>query len=136
MATSRAAIQQGQGAAIRFNQSALRELFESELGPVAKELERRAIRIESAAKRFCPVDTGRLRASISHRLGRDAQGLYEQIGTNVAYAMAIEFGSGSRRGSGPVDEFEGGGSHAQPFLRPALFASRLGTTRPDFKALG
>ena len=42
---------------------------------------------EMYAKEDCPVDTGRLRASISHATSEKTA----YIGTNVEYAPAIEF---------------------------------------------
>ena len=40
------------------------------------------------------VDTGRLRASITHRGVRDDEGVYAQeVGTNVEYAADVEFGT-------------------------------------------
>lgn len=95
---------------LRLNPGALDELLRGESGPIAKDLERRAIRVESAAKRLCPVDTGRLRASITHALDRDGDGLYAIVGSDVEYAPHVELGT-SR-------------ATAQPFLRPALQAAR------------
>ena len=44
---------------------------------------------ETYAKQLCPVDTGRLRNSITHKQeGTDT----EVIGTNVEYAPYVEFG--------------------------------------------
>ena len=86
----------------------MRELFESTRGPMAKDLLRRSTRIERTAKRLAPVDTGRLRASVTHALEEDVRGLVGVIGTDVEYAPYVELGT-SRAG-------------AQPFLRPALAA--------------
>lgn len=94
---------------IVFFPGALAELLASKDGPVAKDLERRAVKVETQAKRLCPVDTGRLRSSITHRLERDSQGLVEMIGTDVDYAAAQEFGTSTQRGT--------------PYLRPALSAA-------------
>ena len=59
-------------------------------------------RAESYAKQLCPVDTGRLRNSITHaQLTEDT----EVIGTNVEYAPYVELGTSRQR--------------AQPYLRPA-----------------
>lgn len=56
---------------------------------------------ESYAKALCPVDTGRLRNSISHmQYGKD-----EYIGSNVEYAPYVELGTHKMK--------------ARPFLRPA-----------------
>jgi len=68
---------------------------------------KRAIRAERAAKRLCPVDTGRLRASITWRIDRDAKGLLALIGTTVHYAAYVEFGTWRM--------------HGRPFLRPAIW---------------
>lgn len=95
--------------ATRLDHAAVAQLFTSPTGPVALELARRAVRVERLAKRLCPVDTGRLRTSITWRLARDARGLLAIIGTNVEYAPFVEFGTRFAR--------------SQPFLRPALSAA-------------
>lgn len=95
---------------IVFDEAALRQLFESENGPVGKELARRTIRVESRAKHLAPVDTGRLRSSITHEMGTEGGDLVGRVGTNVEYARHQELGT-SRMA-------------AQPFLRPALDAAR------------
>lgn len=92
-----------------FDQAALNRLLEDPSGEVGRELARRTVKVDRAAKERCPVDTGRLRSSITWRLGRDSQGLLGIVGTNVEYAPYVEFGT-SRTG-------------AQPFLRPALQAA-------------
>lgn len=106
--------------AFRFEQVGLRELIQ---GPVMKDLIRRAIRVESAAKlsmgQEAPpstpgkppaVVTGRLRASITWRPGLDALSPYVDIGSAVLYAPYVELGT-SRMA-------------ARPYLRPALEAAR------------
>lgn len=93
-------------ARVIIDHASLDALFSSADGPVGRELARRAIKVEAAAKRICPVDTGRLRASITHRLEHDAEGLLAIIGTDVEYAAYVEFGTSHMR--------------AQPYLRPAL----------------
>lgn len=70
------------------------------------DLMRLGLRTQNAARRLCPVDTGRLRASIQAVKGKDGKGVYVDIGTNVEYAIPVEFGT---------DRMD-----AQPFLRPAL----------------
>ena len=96
-----------------YNEVALRELLAGPSGGVAKDLARRAVAVESQAKinasgRPGPnVDTGRLRSSISWRLGEDAQGLYADIGTGVPYGRYLELGL-TRNGA------------RYPFLEPAL----------------
>lgn len=95
-----------------FDEAGMRELFDSPTGDVAKALTRTTVRVEATAKRLCPVDTGRLRASVTHALSRDAQGLLGVVGTDVEYAPYVELGT-TRMG-------------AQPFLRPALGSVLIG----------
>lgn len=89
----------------------------------ARDLAQRAIRVETAAKLNAShsppsvtgsgpaVRTGRLRSSITWRLGEDAEGLYAEIGTSVEYASFVEYGTDR---AGP-----------RPFLVPALAAARF-----------
>lgn len=78
------------------------DLFKSgKDGAIARALEVIGLVAEGYAKRLCPVDTGRLRNSISHT--RDEDSTY--IGTNVEYAPYIEFGTSRRK--------------PQPYLKPA-----------------
>lgn len=83
------------------------------LVPKVREGTRRAVGItllliETDAKLFCPVDTGRLRSSIHAE--PDSNGLGGTVGTNVEYAETIEFGSRTHR--------------AQPYLFPAFEKNR------------
>lgn len=57
---------------------------------------------ESYAKAACPVDTGRLRNSITHQ--QESENV-EVIGSNVSYASFVELGTSKMS--------------ARPFLRPA-----------------
>lgn len=96
-------------ATVKLDHGAIERLFASESGPVGKALARAAVKVESAAIRLCPVDTGRLRSSISHELAQDGKGLLALVGTNVEYAIYVELGTRFSR--------------AQPYLRPALKAA-------------
>jgi HK97 gp10 family phage protein len=91
---------------LRWDEPALHRLLEGPDGPIAKDLSRRAMKVHRVATRLCPVDTGRLRASITWMVTKDAMGLVAIIGTNVEYAIFVEFGTIYME--------------AQPFLRPAL----------------
>lgn len=63
-----------------------------------------ALGIERDAKKNCPVDTGRLRGSISTDLSQINS--YEaSVGTNVEYAVHVEYGTHKQS--------------AKPYLRPA-----------------
>jgi len=59
---------------------------------IARALERIGLRAERNAKAYCPVDTGRLRNSISHATD-DTRAV---IGTNVEYAPYVELGTSRR----------------------------------------
>lgn len=68
---------------------------------IARGLEAIGLQAEGYAAQKCPVDTGRLRNSITHmRINNDAY-----IGTNVEYGKYVELGTSRQK--------------AQPFLRPA-----------------
>lgn len=66
-------------------------------------LEAVGLKAEGYAKRLAPVDTGRLRNSITHAVDMDEDKVY--IGTNVEYAPYVEMGTVK--------------TAAQPFLQPA-----------------
>lgn len=70
---------------------------------VARSLEMIGLLAEGYAKKKCPVDTGRLRNSITHVVDTIWGDVY--IGTNVEYAQYVELGTSKQE--------------AQPFLRPA-----------------
>lgn len=76
----------------------------------AKALEEIGLAAEGYAKRLCPVDTGRLRNSITHVTSYGAKAVY--IGTNVEYAAYVELGTRRQK--------------PQPYLRPA--ATEHGST--------
>lgn len=47
--------------------------------------------IEGQAKELVPVDTGRLKNSITHRISKSEHRIDAEVGTNVAYAPYVEF---------------------------------------------
>lgn len=106
-----------------WNEAELQRLLKSQHGAVARDLSRRLVRCVNQAKRNAStprgnavpnvtgpsVDTGRLRSSISWRLGEDSLGLYGDYGTGVPYGYWLETGlvNGTK----------------YPFLLPALPAA-------------
>lgn len=69
------------------------------------------LKIQSDARRACPVDTGRLRASIAAEpVVESGDKLTLKVGTNVSYAAYVEFGTSRMR--------------PQPYMRPAFLAAR------------
>lgn len=62
---------------------------------------------EGEAKKKCPIDTGRLRASITHAVTDVKEDvIVGQIGTNVDYAAFVEFGTSKTR--------------PHPYIRPGI----------------
>lgn len=78
--------------------------------PITRALTRSALTVEGGAKKLSPVDTGRLRASLTHRLEASPSPRYAEVGTDVFYARFVHEGTRRMRG--------------RPFLRNALEQSR------------
>lgn len=62
---------------------------------LARALDKVGLVAEGYAKRLCPVDTGRLRNSITHQLRGSKEVI---IGTNVEYAPYVELGHKTKGG--------------------------------------
>ena len=60
--------------------------------PLEAGLKRTALYYERLTKKLTPVDTDRLRSSITHRIGANKA----TIGTNVQYASFVEYGAPAR----------------------------------------
>lgn len=105
---------------IVFDQAALAQLFDSEEGPVAKELVRKGLKVERRVKELLhthgtgriyrksnptrthqasapgqppATDLGKYAASITQDLERDGQGLVEKVGTNDKRGPWLELGT-------------------------------------------
>ena len=98
--------------------ASLDEYQENVLEGLQKDIEKAALTLEKNAKQNCPVDTGKLRASISTEVGN----LEAEVGTNVEYALYVEFGTSKQS--------------AQPFMRPALDKAITQLNRDMAKTLG
>lgn len=57
-----------------------------------RALEKCGLEAEKYAKSLCPVDTGNLRNSISHRVNSEEPAAY--VGTNSEYGAFVELGTG------------------------------------------
>lgn len=90
------------GDLVEINQDNTRIILEAIDTQLQKGLEAVGLAAEGYAKALCPVDTGRLRNSITHQLDGD-KAVY--IGTNVEYAPYVEMGTSRQT--------------EHPFLRPA-----------------
>lgn len=92
----------------------LDKLLESEHGPVAEMIAKKAQRVAGAAKRRAPKRTGALRKSIKFEVKHDEEGVYADVGSELFYAGFVENGH-------PIAG-KGGFVSARRFLRPALQA--------------
>jgi phage gpG-like protein len=97
------------------NPIAIEEMLHEPGGPVWREMEKIGIEGTAIAKRFCPVVSGALRDSIHHEVAADGSEVL--IGSNLSYAIYIEFGTGH-------GNWVGGPTEADPFLRPMLMVVR------------
>lgn len=95
------------------NRKAFKSAFNQAL---ARALEEIGLTAENYAKKACPVDTGRLRNSITHVIRPSEKAVY--IGTNVEYGPYVELGTRHMK--------------AQPYLRPAA-SGHQGTYRAILK---
>lgn len=108
-----------------------------------RALERCGEQGEGYAKDLCPVDTGALRTSISHKVVESEPAAY--IGTNAEHGGYVELGTGhySTTGGGtPKTHWaymgDDGKYHIgkpmkpRPYLKPAV-ANHVGTYRNIFK---
>lgn len=75
---------------------------EAAFSQIETALEKVGLLMERNAKLACPVDTGRLRNSISHTHDKNTS----YVGTNVEYAPYVEMGTAN--------------TNAQPYLKPAI----------------
>lgn len=82
------------------NREAIAEAIDQALAAALEEI---GLVAEGYAKRACPVDTGRLRNSITHIVDEGSK--CAVIGTNVEYAPYVELGTRHQK--------------PQPYLKPA-----------------
>lgn len=93
-----------------------------------RALEKCGLKAEEYAKKLCPVDTGNLRNSISHRVNSEEPAAY--VGTNSEYGAFVELGTGKyypggRQTPWVYRDAKGNwhithGQRAQPYLKPAV----------------
>ncbi len=89
MAKKKIGIEGGKELAAKFRQISGEAKTEIE-----QALVKGALRVERDAKINAPVDTGRLRSSITHRLiDAGSDNPVTEVGTSVSYAVPVEFGT-------------------------------------------
>ena len=92
------------GFSFEVKNSNVKKILDSVKDEIPVILEKCGLVAEGYAKRLCPVDTGRLRNSITYEVSDAESTMY--LGTNVEYAPYVEMGTSRTR--------------AQPFIKPAL----------------
>jgi len=92
--------------------------------PMRRFFTKSAIAVQSGAKKLSPVDTGRLRSSITYDIDPAAMPLWAKVGTNVSYAPFMEYGTGL------LADGEGGSgrAHRPPSSALDTWAKRHGTS--------
>lgn len=74
---------------VRFNAADTARFLAGSGGPVATDLLRRGIRVQTVARRLCRVDTGRLRSSIGVSERRQRSLPVVVVGSDVEYAPFV-----------------------------------------------
>lgn len=87
---------------IKLDNDALYKMLQSPVGPVYADIVRRSNRVLNQARRNCPVDEGRLRASLGREIIRHGSTVVGRVGTNLPYAVFIHEGTGIYAGKGPI----------------------------------
>lgn len=103
------------------------EIKDNMKNALLRALEKIGMTAEKYAKRLCPVDTGNLRNSITHRVDEGEPAAY--IGSDMEYAAYVELGTGKYYPGGrptpwAYQDAKGNwhwtaGNKAQPYLKPA-----------------
>jgi hypothetical protein len=139
----------------RVNHAALQQIIRGPNGAVAKDMLKRLVRVESAAKKNLDrpprrINTGHLRASLTRELTLGPHGWIGRVGTNVSYARWVHDGTGIYgphhalivprtakalrwRGGGGVGKLKGDYVYARwsrgmppnPFLKDAVPAAKI-----------
>lgn len=107
------------------NSGLVREEFQA---ACLRALEKCGLTADAYAKMLCPVDTGNLKNSITHKVQPEEQAAY--VGTNSEYAAYVELGTGKYYPGGRqtpwvyVDAKGQAhlthGQRAKPYLKPSV----------------
>jgi hypothetical protein len=88
-------LQDGLSVTVTVHAAEVRNLLRGTRGPVGRAMYSTGLQVTNRAKRLCPVDTGRLRASIqTSPPGVNGRGIVVRSGTNVKYARFVHGGRG------------------------------------------
>jgi HK97 gp10 family phage protein len=114
-------------------ENALRRALGRQSADVRRAVVATGVDVQNEARRRCPVDTGRLRSSIVHRVESDGRSTSVEVGSNVNYAADVEYGTAPhvivprnkkalywKGAAHPVAKVNHPGTRPQPFMGPAL----------------
>ena len=111
-----------------------KEVLEAMQQAAVRALEKCGLTAEGYAKKLCPVDTGALRNSITHKIVDSEKAVY--VGTNQEYGVYVEMGTGKYVSGGRPTPWAYQDAHgrwhmthgqrAQPYIKPAV-ADHIGT---------
>jgi hypothetical protein len=79
---------------VHIDQRALQEFLTGPAGPVVQHMEELGRAVENEAKRRCPVDEGRLRASLQHTVSVEGTRVVARVGSDLEYAAYVHHGTG------------------------------------------
>lgn len=95
---------------------------------------------EGHAKAKCPVDTGNLRNSITHKVVEDGSDVICYVGTDVEYGPYVELGTGMHYGGGSGGRqsawnfgAESGGGGTRGMMPQPLYGRPWQTMRQNIK---
>jgi HK97 gp10 family phage protein len=114
-------------------ETGLRRALGRQSDDVRRALVQTGVDVQNKAREHCPVDTGRLRSSIVHRIDGSGRVTGITVGTNVSYAADVEYGTAPHvilpknkkalywpGAAHPVSRVNHPGTRPRPFMRPAL----------------
>jgi hypothetical protein len=90
------------GVRIEYSSGGIRNLMAAPNGGIVVYMHRQGEKVRNAARRNAPVDTGRLRGSITSEMRRDGNRVTVRIGSNLPYAVYTEEGTGIYAGRGMI----------------------------------
>jgi hypothetical protein len=113
-------------------EDAIRGNAEEYLKRAVPALQSAAKVVQAEAKRRAPVDTGLLEKSIKTRVAMDGSDVVAQIGTNVEYAIHVEYGHRIKGRDGKILGYAPG----RYFLKGALDSQRVNVLRVISRRMG
>lgn len=129
----------------KFTEAGLKRALNSPTGGLVRDTYRRTKNVENEAKRLAPVDTGRLRSSITGEVRHRGGLVYGRVGTRVRYARYVHNGTGiygshhawivPKKGKFLVFKAKGSGRQRNArgqFQSDKIFVRRVRGTKPTY----